>query len=89
MAWAIDLHSACIHDPDLGPDHEVPAYLTYWDAEQEAKIYIYIYICIYKYIIGFLCVRPIIGQTWAQERAQRPRLEKRYINQRKSTRCIP
>ena len=25
----------------------------------------------------------VFGQSWAQERAQRPRLEKRYINQRK------
>ncbi len=30
----------------------------------------------------------MFGQSWAQERAQRPRLEKRYINQRKLTREI-
>ncbi len=30
----------------------------------------------------------MFGQSWAQEPAQRPRLEKRYMNQRKLTREI-
>ena len=33
----------------------------------------------------FLCFRQIFGQSWAQERAQGPRLEKCCINQRKLT----
>ena len=31
---------------------------------------------------------PVFGQSWAQEPAQRPQLEKRYINQRKLARGI-
>ncbi len=52
--------------------------LTYLDSAQEAKIY----------MLVFLGFRPIVGQSWAQEPAQRPRLEKRSINQRKVTREI-
>jgi hypothetical protein len=51
---------------------------TYLDSEQETKIYILV-------VLGF---GPVFGQTWAQEPAQRPRLEKRYINQRKLAREI-
>ncbi len=47
------------------------------------KIYLYIYI-----MIVFLVFLPVFGHTWAQERAQRPRLEQRYINQRKLIREI-
>ncbi len=36
-------------------------------------------------VLGFW---PVFGQSWAQEPAQRPRLEKRNINQRKLTREI-
>ena len=43
------------------------------------------YIIIYTYYFYFW---PIFGQSWAQERAQRPRLEKRYINQRRLAREI-
>ncbi len=39
-------------------------------------------------MIVFLGFWSVFGQTWAQERAQRPRLEKRYINHRKSAREI-
>ncbi len=45
----------------------------------------YIYIYIYISFIGF---GRMFGQSWAQERAQRPRLKKRYINQRKLSREI-
>ncbi len=36
----------------------------------------------------FFVFGPVFGQSWAQECAQRPRLEKRYINQRYWTREI-
>ncbi len=39
-------------------------------------------------ILVFLCVGPVFGQSWAQKPAQRPRLEKRYINQRELSREI-
>ena len=41
-----------------------------------------------SYILVFLGFGPVFGQSWAQERAQRHRLEKCYINQRKRTREI-
>jgi hypothetical protein len=44
--------------------------LAYLDSEQEAKIYI-------RLFFGF---GPVFGQSWAQERAPRPRLEKRCVN---------
>ncbi len=43
---------------------------SYLDSEQETKIYILV-------VLGFW---PVFGQSWAQEPAQRPRLEQRYIN---------
>ncbi len=48
----------------------------------QAAIYIYIYIYMFLFC---LCFRQISGHNWAQERAQRPRLEKCCINQRKLT----
>jgi hypothetical protein len=51
---------------------------TYLDSEQQTKIY----------ILVLLCFWPLFGQSWPQERAQRPRLEKRYIHQRKLARGI-
>ena len=41
-----------------------------------------------EYISVFLGFWPVFGQSWAQEPAQRPRLEKCCINQRKLTREI-
>ncbi len=38
------------------------------------------------YILCFPGCGLVFGKRWAQERAQRPRLEKRYINQRRLTR---
>ncbi len=52
--------------------------MSYLDSEQEASVYILI-------VLDF---GPVFGQSWAQERAQRPRLEKRYTNQRKLPREI-
>ncbi len=46
--------------------------------EQEAK----------TYILVFLSFWPVSGQSWAEEPAQRPRPEKRYMNQRKLNREI-
>ncbi len=40
------------------------------------------------YILFFRGFRSVFGQSWAQERAQRPRLDKCYINQRKLAREI-
>ncbi len=52
-------------------------------------VYIYIHIYIYVfYFIVILGLPPVFAQSWAQERAQRPRLEKRYINQRKLARGV-
>ena len=51
---------------------------TYLDSEQDTKIY----------ILVFRCFWSVFGQSWAQEPAQRPRLEKRCINQRKLAREI-
>ncbi len=45
----------------------------YLDSEQETKLYSF------NYFLGFWTV---FGQSWAQQRAQRPRLEKRYMDQR-------
>ena len=59
---------------------------SYLDSKQETKMY----------ILFFPCFWPVSGQSWAQEPAQRPRFEKRYINQRKLPRetkssffCVP
>ena len=49
---------------------------AYLDSEEETKLY----------ILVFLDFGPDFGQSWARERAQRPRLEKCYINQRKLAR---
>ena len=51
---------------------------TYLDSEQETKIYILI-------CFGF---RQVFGQSWAQERAHRPRLEKRHTHQQTIARGI-
>jgi hypothetical protein len=51
---------------------------AYLDSEQENQIYI-------SFFIGFW---PVFGQSGPQERAQRPRLEKHYINQRTLARGI-
>ncbi len=40
------------------------------------------------YILVFHGFRLVFGQSWDQELAQRPRLEKRYINQRTLAREI-
>ncbi len=48
------------------------------DSEQENKIYILV-------VLGF---GPVFGQSWAQKRAKRPRLEKCNTNQRKLAREI-
>ncbi len=45
-------------------------------------------VCTKIYSLVVLGFGPVFGQTWAQENAQRPRLEKRYINQRKIEREI-
>jgi hypothetical protein len=45
------------------------------DSAQETK----------QYILVFLVSLQVFGQSWAQEPAQRPRLEKRYTNQRTLT----
>ncbi len=60
------------------PDSFAGLVSSYLDSEQEAKIYVGV----------VLCCLPIFGQSGAQERAQRPRLEKRYINQTKLAREI-
>ncbi len=51
---------------------------TMRDPEQETK----------TYILVFLGFGPFSGQSGAQEPAQRPRLQKSYLNQRKSIREI-
>ncbi len=53
-------------------------HLTYLDSEQETKIY----------ILVSLVFLPFFGQSWAPERAQRPQLETRYMNQRNLAREI-
>ncbi len=64
---------------------------TYLDSEQQAKQNKQTHIYIYTYVFGFLCLicfLMVFGQSWAQERARRPRLGKLYINQHKLTREI-
>ncbi len=50
----------------------------YLASEQVTKIY----------ILFFISFWPVFGHSWAQERAQRPRLEKRHRNRRKLAREI-
>ncbi len=51
---------------------------SYLDSQQETK----------TYILLFRCFWFVFGESWAQECAQRPRLEKPYINQQKLSRNI-
>ncbi len=65
--------------PDLGWGMFQAAYLwTYLGSGQESKIY----------ILVFLGFGQVFGQSWAQQRAQRPRLEKGYMYHRTLTREI-
>ena len=67
-----------LNDPNTNQGITSCVVSAYLDSEQETKIYILIF-------LGF---GGIFGHSWAQEPAQRPRLEKHDIDQRKLTREI-
>ncbi len=58
-----------------------------WTQNRKLK-YKYVFIFVFVLLFGFSRVWQVFGQIWAQQPAQRTRLEKHNINQRKLARDI-